>query len=66
MAILDLPEVQRQEPIQVISTNTLVEQPLVADSVHNSLACIREAACAQKLQSPPSASSGSERRVHSG
>lgn len=52
-AIRDLPEEQRQKPIHVISTDTLVEQPLVAAWVDTSLARIREAADAQKLPITP-------------
>src|SRR5262245_394771 len=52
-AIRDVPEEQRQKPIHVISTDTLVEQPLVAAWVDTSLERIREAATAQKLPFTP-------------
>src|SRR5262245_29079288 len=52
-AIRDLPEDQRQKPIHVISTDTLVEQPLVAAWVDTSLERIREAASDQKLPITP-------------
>src|SRR5215831_13412279 len=48
-AVRDLPADQRRKPIHVISTDTLVEQPLVAAWVDTSLARLREAAQAQGL-----------------
>lgn len=52
-AIRELPEEQRQKPIHVISTDTLVEQPLVAAWVDSSLARIRNAAAAHQLPITP-------------
>src|SRR3954464_15852882 len=48
-ALADLPPEQRAKPVHVISTDTLVEQPLVAAWVDTSLARLREAARAQGL-----------------
>jgi DNA sulfur modification protein DndC len=52
-AIRDLPPEQRQKPIHVITTDTLVEQPLVAAWVDSSQAKMREAAAAQGLPITP-------------
>src|SRR5580704_12217902 len=52
-AIRDLPPEQRQKPIHVITTDTLVEQPLVAAWVDSSQAKMREAAAAQGLPIVP-------------
>src|SRR5579863_7679448 len=41
LAILDLPAEQRTKPVHVISTDTLVEQPLVASWVDASLSQMR-------------------------
>src|SRR3954468_2480881 len=43
-AIRDLPAADRKKPIHVITTDTLVEQPLVAAWVDTSQARMREAA----------------------
>jgi DNA sulfur modification protein DndC len=53
LALRDLTPEQRQKPVHVISTDTLVEQPLVAAWVENSLARMREAAKAQGLPITP-------------
>jgi DNA sulfur modification protein DndC len=53
LALRDLPPEQRQKPIHVISTDTLVEQPLVAAWVDTSLARMTEAARAQGLPVTP-------------
>ena len=52
-AIRDLPPERRQKPIHVITTDTLVEQPLVAAWVDSSQAKMREAAAAQDLPITP-------------
>lgn len=52
-AIRDLPKDTRRKPIHVISTDTLVEQPLVAAWVDRSLGRLRDAAAAQKLPFTP-------------
>ncbi len=49
LAIRELPLERRSKPIYVISTDTLVEQPLVAAWVDASLARIRQAAAEQQL-----------------
>src|SRR6202521_4122547 len=49
LALRDLPAHQRQKPVHVISTDTLVEQPLVAAWVDTSLGRMQEAAAAQSL-----------------
>jgi DNA sulfur modification protein DndC len=54
LAIRDLPSAQRKKPIHVITTDTLVEQPLVAAWVDTSQARMREAAAAQGLPITPS------------
>ena len=43
-ALRDLPEAQRKKPVHVISTDTLVEQPLVAAWVNASHGQMREVA----------------------
>jgi len=48
-AIKELPEAQRQKQVHVISTDTLVEQPLVAAWVDNSLGQIKDNAAKHKL-----------------
>src|SRR5438309_10374162 len=53
LAIRDLPSEQRKKPIHVITTDTLVEQPLVAAWVDTSQARMREAAAAQALPVTP-------------
>jgi DNA sulfur modification protein DndC len=53
LAIRELPSDQRQKPIHVISTDTLVEQPLVAAWVDTSLAGMSEAAAKQGLPITP-------------
>jgi len=52
-AIRDLPPERRQKPIHVITTDTLVEQPLVAAWVDSSQAKMREAATTQGLPITP-------------
>jgi DNA sulfur modification protein DndC len=49
LAIRDLPSAQRTKPIHVITTDTLVEQPLVAAWVDTSQARMREAAAGQAM-----------------
>ena len=53
LAIRDLPSEQRTKPIHVITTDTLVEQPLVAAWVDTSQARMREAAAAQGMPVTP-------------
>ena len=53
IAIQDLPPEQRTKPIHVISTDTLVEQPLVAAWVDASHAKMMEAANAQQMPVSP-------------
>src|SRR5436190_7241544 len=53
LALRDLPPGQRTKPVHVISTDTLVEQPLVAAWVDRSLARLREAAEAQGMPFTP-------------
>ncbi len=48
-ALRDLPEDQRKKPVHVISTDTLVEQPLVAAWVDASLARMKSAAAERGL-----------------
>ena len=48
-AIAGLPQEQRTKTIHVISTDTLVENPVIAAWVANSLECIRQAARQQSL-----------------
>src|SRR5262249_15713292 len=52
-ALRDLPPAQRTKPVHVISTDTLVEQPLVAAWVETSLGRMREAAQKQGLPLTP-------------
>ena len=52
-AIKELPEDERKKPVHVISTDTLVEQPLVASWVDVSLARMRTAAAEQGLPIVP-------------
>src|SRR3954454_10616797 len=52
-AIRELPPEKRQKPIHVITTDTLVEQPLVAAWVDRSQIKMREAADAQRLPITP-------------
>ena len=49
LAVSDLPSAQRVKPVHVISTDTLVEQPLVASWVDASLARMRDATAAKGL-----------------
>lgn len=53
MAILELPQDQRKKPIHVISTDTLVEQPVVAAWVDLSHAKMRQAATEQAMPITP-------------
>jgi DNA sulfur modification protein DndC len=53
LAIRELPAAQRRKPIHVITTDTLVEQPLVAAWVDTSQARMREAAPGQGLPITP-------------
>src|SRR6202011_855618 len=53
LAIRDLPDAERQKPVHVISTDTLVEQPLVAAWVDASLARMREVAASQAMPITP-------------
>src|SRR5438874_13517055 len=53
LAIRGLPSEQRTKPIHVITTDTLVEQPLVAAWVDTSQARMREAAATQGLPITP-------------
>ncbi|MDB4426558.1 DNA phosphorothioation system sulfurtransferase DndC, partial [bacterium] len=53
MAIAGLEEAQRQKPVHVISTDTLVENPIVARWVSNSLVKMGEAAEAAGLPIHP-------------
>jgi DNA sulfur modification protein DndC len=52
-ALRDLPDEQRKKPVHVISTDTLVEQPLVSSWVDASLARMRSAAAEQGLPIVP-------------
>ena len=52
-AIKELPEDERKKPIHVISTDTLVEQPIVAKWVETSLDRMRAAARGQELPLQP-------------
>ena len=49
LALKEMPEEQRQKPVHVISTDTLVEQPMVAAWVDASHARMRQAAAEQKM-----------------
>src|SRR5205085_6384179 len=53
LALRELPPEQRQKPVHVISTDTLVEQPLVAAWVDASLERMRAAAREQGLPLTP-------------
>jgi len=53
LAIRDLPSEQRTKPIHVITTDTLVEQPLVVAWVDTSQARMREAAVTQGMPITP-------------
>jgi len=53
LAVRELPAEQRQKPIHVISTDTLVEQPVVAAWVEASHAKMREAAAEQQMPITP-------------
>src|SRR5580700_5913318 len=53
LAIRDLPVEERQKPIHVITTDTLVEQPLVAAWVDCSQERMRETAREQRLPFTP-------------
>src|SRR5713226_9546188 len=53
LALRELPAEQRTKPIHVITTDTLVEQPLVAAWVDTSQARMRTAAAAQGLPLTP-------------
>lgn len=53
LALKELPEEQRQKPVHVISTDTLVEQPMVAAWVDASHARMRQAAAEQKMPITP-------------
>ncbi|NOR46499.1 MAG: DNA phosphorothioation system sulfurtransferase DndC [Methanosarcinaceae archaeon] len=48
-AILDLPEEQRQKKIYVISSDTLVETPVIIDYINDSLEKINEVAIQSKM-----------------
>ncbi|MDR6496388.1 DNA sulfur modification protein DndC [Paraburkholderia terricola] len=48
-AVAALPKEKRHKPVHVISTDTLVENPIIAAWVENSLLCIRLAAAKQDL-----------------
>lgn len=54
MALSDLPAKKRFKPVHVITTDTLVENPIVAAWVNQSLDSIEEAACAAELPIYPS------------
>lgn len=53
MALADLPAEQRTKPVHVISTDTLVENPVVAAWVTTSLETMRTAAAQQSLPIEP-------------
>lgn len=53
LALSELPEGQRQKPVYVISTDTLVENPVVAAWVTQSLDTMRTTAAAQGLPFEP-------------
>ena len=53
LALQGLPETERTKPVHVISTDTLVENPIVAAWVMNSLNTINESALAQHLPIQP-------------
>lgn len=52
-ALVELPEHQRQKPVYVISTDTLVENPVVAVWVSNSLDTMRTSAINERLPFDP-------------
>ena len=52
-ALSELPEQQRRKPVYVISTDTLVENPVVAAWVTNSLDTMRASAAEQRLPFDP-------------
>jgi DNA sulfur modification protein DndC len=52
-AVAEIPEAQRTKPIHVISTDTLVENPIVSAWVSHSLVAMEEAAAAQHLPIRP-------------
>lgn len=52
-AIAELPLERRTKPIYIISTDTLVENPIVAQWVGSSLEAMREAATSQKMPFRP-------------
>ena len=49
LAVSELPLSERKKPIHVITTDTLVENPIVASWVNNSLKKMEEAATEQEL-----------------
>ncbi len=53
LAVRDLPPEKRQKPIHVVSTDTLVEQPIVASWVVASHAKMRAAADQQQMPISP-------------
>lgn len=53
LALADLPAAQRHKTVHVISTDTLVENPVVAAWVAHSLDVMREAAAGQELPVEP-------------
>ena len=53
LALQQLPPEQRHKPVHVISTDTLVENPVVAAWVNNSLTTMRAAAVAQGIPIEP-------------
>lgn len=52
-AVAEIPEAQRTKPVHVISTDTLVENPIVAAWVSHSLVAMEAAAVAQRLPIHP-------------
>lgn len=53
MAVAKLPKNKRTKAIHVISTDTLVENPIVAEWVAGSIACMKEATSTQELPFNP-------------
>src|SRR3954453_2971894 len=53
LAVAELPKDQRKKPIHVISTDTLVENPIVASWVNRSLEVMRLAAEQQQMPMEP-------------
>src|SRR5947207_14501909 len=53
LAIADLPSEKRHKPIHVITTDTLVENPVVATWVERSQSAMREAATAGQMPFTP-------------